>query len=143
MPEKKTESKNGTIEALVEAINNFKRDVEQRFEDLEHKTDSSGAAKLFIAGRMFDTDLEHLPEMANNPLRTIRPLADAATASAILDDDVQDGKKSLGDVWRESYYRHMRGLKGNLLEKAKDLAMEEARTTEKEPYDESALGKGL
>jgi len=147
MGKERIESKNGSIEALleqqIEAFNNFARDVNQRFEDMERKQDSSGAAKLLIANRMFDTDSEHLPEMSNNPLRTIRPLADAATAAAILDDDVQSGKKSLGCVWRDSYYRHMRGLRGNLLEKAKDLAMEEARSVEKEPYDESSLGKGL
>jgi len=141
MAKEKIESKNGSIEALLEGFESFKKDVNDRFDELENKRDASGEAKLFIADRMFNTDTKHLPEMTNNPLRTIRPLADAATAAAILDDDVQAGLKSLGEVWRDSYYRHMRGLRGNLLEKAKDLAMEEARSVEKEIGEEWTTGK--
>jgi len=134
---------NGTIEALLAALAQFRQDVNDRFTDLERKT-SEDKTSLYIAQRIFDPDDVHLPEMSNNPLRTIRPMADANTAGSILDPRVQRGELSIPQVWLNSYYRHMRGLRGDLAGKAKELALEEVRREKKEePYDESALGQGM
>ena len=135
---------NGSIGALIAAFAQFKEDVGARFDELEQGKDASGQAKLYIAQMLFNPDSKHLSEMSNNPLRTIRPLADAVTAGSILDDDVQSGEKTLGEKWRESYHTNMRGLRGNLMEKAKELALEQVKGEREEaPYEESSLGKGL
>ena len=140
---------NGAMEAFVEAFESaftqFKQDVNDRFTDIERKTsEASDKAALYIAQRMFDPSREHLAEMSNNPLRTIRPMADANTAGSILDPRVQRGELSLPQVWLESYYRHMRGLRGNLIEKAKELALEEVRREKgEEPYEHANMGEGM
>jgi len=135
---------NGKIDDLILALNQFRQDVGERFKDIERKVESSDKAALYIAQRLFDPTREHLPEMSNNPLRTIRPMADANTAGSILDPKVQRGEISIPQVWLESYYRHMRGLRGGLAEKAKELALEEVRREKtEEPYEQSELGKGM
>ena len=95
-------SGNGTMEALLAAFNQFRQDVNDRFEDLEKKGDVSGAAKLYIAERMFNPDRKHLAEMTNNPLKSITIRADAATAGSFLDDDVQKCEVSPGQKWQET-----------------------------------------
>jgi len=141
---KKDSSDNGTLEALLAAFTQFRQDVNDRFTDMERKAESSDKAALYIAQRMFDPAREQLAEMSNNPLRTIRPMADANTAGSILDPKVQRGELSPAQIWLESYYRHMRGLRGNLIEKAKELALEEVRRERgEEPYDQGELGKGM
>lgn len=131
---------NGQLEAVLNAIT----DLNERIDYIENKKDAKGQATLLIADRMFNTDRKHLPEMANNSLRTIRPLADSDTAGSVLNPEVQSGKTTMAETWKESYYRHMRGLKGNLMGLAKELALEQTRSAENDNYgDEAALGKGL
>jgi len=135
--------KDGTMEALLAAFNQFRQEVGERFTDLERKT-SEDKTSLYIAQRIFDPDDEHLPEMSNNPLRTIKPMADANTAGSILDPRVQRGELSIPQVWLNSYYRHMRGLRGDLAGKAKELALEEVRREKaEEPYEHEDLGRGV
>jgi len=130
---------NGRDEALIKAIT----DLGQRIEDLETKK-GTDAARLYIADRVFNTDRSHLRELTVIPLRAVRCLDNADTVGSVLDPEVQAGVLTLGQVWRESHYRHMRSVKGNLLEKGKDLAMEQARSSETEDLGEqSTLGKGL
>jgi len=144
MLKKNKEPKNGTMEAALQRLDQFMVDVNDRLDAMERNKDASGMARLYIAQRLFDPDEVHLPEMSNNPLRTIRPMADAHTAGSILNPKVQRGEISLSQVWRNSYYIHMRGLRGNLSEKAKELALEEVRTEgREEPYEQADLGKGL
>lgn len=130
---------NGTNEeAILRAI----QDLNDRIDDLDSKRSSGDMARLFIANRIFDTDRSHLRELTGVPLRAVREFANADTVGSVLDPDVQSGQVTLGEIWRESHHRYMRSVKYNLLEKGKELAMEQARTEGHEvPGQEWDTGK--
>lgn len=93
---------------------------------------------------MFNTPEEHLAEMSNIPLAQVYPFAwqetfEAATqlyaqqiayrkALAKKEADAPDKKPPLvllSSVWRNSYYRHRRGIDGDLCMMASTLAMKQ------------------
>lgn len=136
-----------TMSQLVTAIesqNKSNKELADRVEELEHRKDSTGQAQLFIAQRVFDTDPKHLPEMTKLAVRSVRTYSLADMSASILDPLVQCGLVTLNQVRRESVYRHMRSVGGDLLNKGAELAMEQMRSQEaQEPYEEANLGKGL
>ena len=120
------------------------KSLREQVEYLENKKSSADVAKLYIANRMFNTDPNHLRELTIVPLRGVKALAHSDAVGSILSVAVQSGQVSPAQVWKESHHRYMRSVKGNLLEKGKELALEEARQSEGEPdYDEAGLGEGL
>ena len=131
------------LAAALKALVAMQQEVAERLEDLESKKDLGGEAKLLIATRVFDTDREHLPEMTNIPLRAVKPYSLADMSARILDPDVQCGRVTLGQIRRESVYRHLRSVKGNLLDKGTQLAMEETKQAEVEDIEGTALGRGM
>ena len=141
----KKKDDNGTMSGdqlaeALKALTAMQQEVSERLEELESKKDLGGEAKLLIATRVFDTDRNHLPEMTNIPLRAVKPYSLADMSARILDPDVQCGKVTLGQIRRESVYRHLRSVKGNLLEKGTQLAMEQTRQAEMEDADKMDLG---
>ena len=128
------------LAAALKALAAMQQEVAERLEDLESKKDLGGEAKLLIATRVFDTDREHLPEMTNIPLRAVKPYSLADMSARILDPDVQCGRVTLGQIRRESVYRHLRSVRGNLLDKGTELAMEQTKQAEMEESDKMELG---
>ncbi len=128
---------NGTMEVLAQAI----RDIGERLDDIEEKRDASGVARLLITERLYNTDRKHLPELTRISLRMVDPLSLADTAAAVLDEDVQEGKTSLGQKRQESIYRHLRSVGGKLLNDASELAKEQTRTAEVEAAEQWEAGK--
>jgi hypothetical protein len=134
------EDSNGDTSGQLLALSKLLQEVSERIEDLESKKDLSGEARLLIAQRVFDTDRVHLPEMTILPLRTVRPYSLADMSASILNPDVQSGKVSLGQIRRESIYRHLRSVQGTLLDKGYQLAMEQAKQAEIEEGQMGELG---
>ena len=124
----------------LKALAAMQQEVAERLEDLETKKDLGGEAKLLIATRVFDTDRAHLPEMTNIPLRAVKPYSLADMSARVLDPDVQCGRVTLGQIRRESVYRHLRSVRGNLLDKGTQLAMEQTKQDGLEEADKMELG---
>lgn len=133
----------GQLAEALKALTAMQQDVRDRLDELESKKDLGGEARLLIATRVFDTDREHLPEMTNIPLRAVKPYSLADMSARILDPDVQCGKVTLGQIRRESVYRHLRSVRGNLLDKGTQLAMEQTKQAELEDIEGTALGRGM
>ena len=159
LKKKQEEAKDGgnhqaDVSGLLEVVEAFKlqaednarltRELIARVEEAEAKKDAGGQAKLFMAQHLFNTPIEHLSEMTKLAVRSVRMYSLGDMSASVLDPDVQMGDMSLQEVRRVSYYRHMRSVGGDLMNKGSDLAMEQMRATEQEePYDQSDLGKGL
>jgi hypothetical protein len=131
---------NGGSSEQLRALTGLIQEMSERLEDMESKKDLTGEARLLIATRVFDTDRVHLPEMTVLPLRTVRPYSLADMSASILHPDVQSGKVSLGQVRRESIYRHLRSVGGGLLDKGFNLAMEQSRQADIQDGETSELG---
>jgi len=143
MLKKKEDNGNMSGDQLADALKALmalQQEVSERLEELESKKDLGGEARLLIATRVFDTDREHLPEMTNIPLRAVKPYSLADMSARILDPDVQCGKVTLGQIRRESVYRHLRSVRGNLLDKGTQLAMEQTRQAEMEEAEKMDIG---
>ena len=128
------------LAVAIKALAASQQETLERLEELETKKDLGGEAKLLIAKRVFDTDRVHLPEMTILPIRAVRSYSLADMSAAILNPDVQCGKVTLGQVRRESVYRHLRSVKGYLLDKGSDLAVEQTRQTDLEDAEQRELG---
>lgn len=141
---KRDNGNDGGMEALSKAFSDFSRDIGERLDYIESKKDASQQARLEIIQRLYNTDNEHLPELTRISLRMVDPLSLADTAAAILSPAVQSGEITLGQIRRVSMYRHLRSVKGDFIEKAAQISLEQVRTSEEEAAgDEAALGKGL
>lgn len=140
-PQEETQGgSNGGSSEQLRALSSLIQEVSERLEDMESKKDLTGEARLLIAQRVFDTDRVHLPEMTILPLRTVRPYSLADMSASILNPDVQSGKVSLGQIRRESIYRHLRSVQGTLLDKGYNLAMEQSRQADIQDGETSELG---
>ena len=73
----------------------------------------------------------------------VDPFSLADTCAAILDPLVLSGKVSLGQVRRLSIYKHVRSVKGNLLEKCSKLAERQEEGKAEGSFEEADLGRGL
>jgi len=130
-----------SIAASLQALAKSQQETSDRLEELEHKKDAGGEAKLFIAQRVFDTDRAHLSEMTVIPLRSVSPYSLADMSASVLDPAIQCGQVTLGQIRRESVYRHLRSVRGNLLEKGHQQALEQAKQAEVEATEEWETGK--
>lgn len=128
---------------IVESLRKSVADIVEQVNDLAEKKDGSGQTQLFIARSMLDTERKHLPEMTRLYLRSVRPCSLADMASSVFDPSVQAGIVTLGQVRRESVYRHMRSVGGDLLNKTSELAMEQLRVSENTENFEEASTKGI
>jgi hypothetical protein len=124
-------------EVLLAAL----QEITERLEDLETKKDSGAEARLLIAQRVYATERENLPEFTLLPLRSVRPYSLADMSARILDPDVQSGRVTLGQVRRESTYRHLRSVKGWLINKGAELATEQSRQADMEDSQQLELGR--
>jgi hypothetical protein len=131
------------VTAIIESFRKEAADVIQEMRDVAEKRDGAGQATLFIAKSMLDTDRKHLPEMTRLYLRSVRPCSLADMSSSVFDPYVQAGIVTLGQIRRDSVYRHMRSVGGDLLNKAAELAMEQLRVSDnQEPFEEAST-KGI
>jgi hypothetical protein len=130
--------------ATIQALAKGQQNLLDRIEDMESKRGADGRAKLFMAQMVYDTDRRHLPEMTSIPLRAVRPYSLADMSAAILDPEVQCGTVTLGQIRRESIYRHLRSVKGNLLEKGAEQVKVETTSNEGDTdFEEANMGKGM
>lgn len=124
----------GEVVAALQRVAEQQQEFGERLDELDRKSSAAGEAQLLVAKRVFDTDRKHLPEMTVISLRMVNPFSLADACASILDDDVQEGRVTLGQIRRESIYRHLRSVKGNLLQKGSELAMQqEAQKAEEGP----------
>jgi len=131
------------IQLQLEPIIKTQRDIEERQDEADRRSSVSNAAQLLVAERVFNTDRRHLPEMTVVSLRMIDPLRLAGVCAAVLDDEVQDGVVSLGEISSELVLRYLRSVKGNLVQKGFELALRQEEQRPEGSFDEAELGKGL
>jgi hypothetical protein len=129
---------------LSEQLGELKREVRERFEELEKKTDGSNQATVIAAKMVYDTPPSHKRRFTRISLRMVDPFSLADACHAVLDDDVQKGRVSLGQIRRESIYDHLNSVQGQLRDKATELALQqEQNKAETAAFEEANMGKGL
>ena len=94
----------------------------ERVEELERKSERSDGAQVIAAIQAYATPPEHLSEFTFMSLRMVEPFSLADACHSILSPGVQSGKVSLSEVRRFSIYRHLRSVKGYLLDRCTKLA---------------------
>jgi len=129
--------------ASLQAVSASVQEVMERLEELETKKDAGSEARLLIAQRVYATQRENLPEFTLLPLRSVRPYSLADMSARILDPDVQSGRVTLGQIRRESTYRHLRSVRGWLISKGAELAQEQSKQADMEDVEGTALGRGM
>jgi hypothetical protein len=133
--------------ALAEAfkpMQEFQKEVRDRFEELEKKRDGTNQANVIAAKMVYDTPTNQKRRFTRISLRMVDPFSLADACHAILDDDVQKGIMSLGQIRRESIYDHLNSVQGELRNKATELALQqEQNKAEGNAFEEASMGKGL
>lgn len=137
----------GLATALAEAfkpIQEFQKEARDRFEELEKKKDGSNQANVIAAKMVYDTPTNQKRRFTRISLRMVDPFSLADACHAVLDQDVQKGIMSLGQIRRESIYDHLNSVQGELRNKATELALQqEQNKAEGNAFDEAQMGKGL
>lgn len=134
----------GIAAILAEQLGAFKKDVSDRFEDLERKKDGSNQANVIAAKMVYDTPMNQKRRFTRISLRMVDPFSLADACHAVLEDDIQKGRVSLGQVRRESIYDHLNSVQGQLRDKATELALQqEQNKAEGAAFEEANMGKGL
>ena len=87
--------------------------------------DVTGQAKLLIASLAYDTPDNRMSELSRIPLTMVDALVTDITLDALLDTEVLEGRKSLGEVELLAYLKLMRSVGGEHLRKARETAEEE------------------
>lgn len=133
--------------ALAEALKpmqEFQKEVRDRFEDLEKKRDGLNQANVIAAKMVYDTPINQKRRFTRISLRMVDPFSLADACHAVLDEDVQNGTMSLGQIRRESIYDHLNSVQGELRNKATELALQqEQNKAEGNAFEEANMGKGL
>jgi len=134
----------GIAAILSEQLGGFKQEVRDRFEELEKKRDGSNQANVIAAKMVYDTPMNQKRRFTRISLRMVDPFSLADACHAVLDDDVQKGKVSLGQIRRESIYDHLNSVQGQLRDKATELALQQEQSrAEGVAFEEANMGKGL
>jgi len=103
--------------------------------------DVTGQAKLLIASLAYDTPDNRLAELSRIPLTMVDPLVTDMTLDALLDEEVLEGRKSLGEIETLTYLKLMRSVGGEHLKKARETAEEEKASEGDQSGKEFRLGQ--
>jgi len=134
----------GIAAILSKQLGGFKQEVRDRFEELEKKKDGSNQANVIAAKMVYDTPMNQKRRFTRISLRMVDPFSLADACHAVLEDDVQKGKVSLGQIRRESIYDHLNSVQGELRNKATELALQQEQSRiEGAAFEEANMGKGL
>ena len=109
---------------LLRQLLHKQQEQEEQIAELSAK-DVTGQAKLLMVSLAYDTPDERLPELSRIPLTMVDPMVTDMTLDALLDTDVLEGRKSLGQVETKAYLQLMRSVGGEHLRKARETAEEE------------------
>ena len=118
------DSGDGEVMKLLRAVLHKQGEQDEQIAELTAK-DVTGQAKLLIASLAYDTPDNRLPELSRIPLTMVDPLVTDMTLDALLDEDVLEGRKSLGEIETLTYLKLMRSVGGEHLKKARETAEEE------------------
>lgn len=132
----------GVVELLTK-IGSQLGEFGERLDEIEKKGSSPNEAQVIAAKCVYMPTNQQLSEMTNISLRMVNPLSLADACASVLDDDVQDGLITLGQIRRLAIYRLLRSVKGNLLEKGAKLAEQQEVNRVEGSFEEADLGKGL
>lgn len=100
------------------------QDIKDQLNEVEKGQAKHEDAATVVTKSVYTPDREHLPEFTIITARMVDPFALADACAAFARDDVRSGKVSIGQVRQESIYRHLRSMKGKLLEKGADHALQ-------------------
>ena len=131
--------------AVIKQIQLLARGVEEalgRLGELE-KGNRSDGAQVIAAKQAYATPPENLSEYTIMSLRMVDPFSLADACHSILSPDVQSGVVSLSEIRRRSIYKHLRSVKGYLLDRCTKLAEHQEENKDQAPYEDAHLGSGL
>jgi len=131
---------NEEVMSLLRAVLHKQGEQDEQIAELAAK-DVSGQAKLLIASLAYDTPDSRLPELSRIPLTMVDPLVTDMTLDALLDEDVLEGRKSLGEIETLTYLKLMRSVGGEHLKKARETAEEEKAAEGDQSGAEFKLGQ--
>ena len=115
---------NKDIMGMLRAILLKTGEHDEQIAELSAK-DVTGQAKLLIASLAYDTPDNRMSELSRIPLTMVDALVTDITLDALLDTEVLEGRKSLGEVELLAYLKLMRSVGGEHLRKARETAEEE------------------
>ena len=115
---------NKDIMSMLRAILLKTGEHDEQIAELSAK-DVTGQAKLLIASLAYDTPDNRMSELSRIPLTMVDALVTDITLDALLDTEVLEGRKSLGEVELLAYLKLMRSVGGEHLRKARETAEEE------------------
>lgn len=131
------------IAEQMKPMQEFQKEARERFEDLEKNKNAAGQAQLLLAKMVFDTPVRNKRAFTAISLRMVDPFSLADTCAAVLTEEVQSGKMSLGQIRRESIYDHLKSVGARLLLKGAELAMQQEQSKIEGIGTEEANFKGL
>jgi hypothetical protein len=114
----------------------------ERLDDVEKKGGVSNEAQVLVAKLVYNTPRELLPAFTSISLRMVDPFSLADTCAAILTDKVQSGEVSLPEVRRASIYLHLKSVKGLLVNKGAELALQQEVNKPEGLGEPLEIGKG-
>jgi hypothetical protein len=131
------------LSQALKPMQDFQKETRERFEELEKKESVTGQAQLIAAKMVYDTPVKSKRAFTAISLRMVDPFSLADTCAAVLTEEVQSGRMSLGQVRRESIYDHLKSVGARLLLKGADLAMQQEQNKAEGFGAEEAQVKGL
>ena len=135
------EMEGGNVVISQQQFQTMIRGVEEalgRLDELDKKGNRTDGAQIIAAKQAYATPPENLCEYTIMSLRMVDPFSLADACHSILSPDVQSGAVSLSEIRRRSIYKHLRSVKGYLLDRCTKLAeQQEVSKTEgaNEPWE--------
>lgn len=119
---KDTEEQVGITQQQFQTLIRGVEEALERVEELEKKGSRSDGAQVIAARQAYATPPENLSEYTIMSLRMVDPFSLADACHSILSPEVQSGEVSLSEIRRRSIYKHLRSVKGYLLDRCTKLA---------------------
>ena len=132
----------GQVMAMLQQMAKNQADIEDHIQEIERNQEESHDPSYIVAKNVYDTDRKHLPEYTVITPRMVDPMALSDTCAAMLNPLVLSGQVSLGEIRQESIYRHLRSLRGNLLEKASQHALSQEQNKAEDSVKPWNVGGG-
>jgi len=136
---------NGPFESQVldalSAIGQKLGEHDEQIAEFGQQRQSKGEALLRMVNLCYDPDDKKLPGLTRLPLNAVHPFAIGRTLNAITSEEVRSGKKSLVDVFYNSYFLLMRSVGGDAFNKGVQLASEQAAAEAEESGAEFRAGE--
>jgi len=136
-----TQEEVSELTKLIKLSIKNQQEINERLEELESKRNASGEAQLRLTNLTFDTPDQKILEFTDIPPGAPRKIANEVTLEMLFHPDVQSGKVPLTAIWRVTYLRARRSVRGIQWMRAAGLARDQVQAEgEEDNIDRFKLG---